>query len=157
MSRPRGVRRAPRAPLHPGIKQAIVEDHRTYTMHAWLCGFTHLQVYSNLLHADAVPLTYASRFQKVADLIGYTGPIFLEAANDWGAIAVTPLCVGVAEAAKMVSVGKSAIRRWIASGALPIIKFPSEKHRDESNRRVLIAVSDLEAFVEQHRIEGSIR
>ena len=68
---------------------------------------------------------------------------------------MTPLCVDVAAAAVALGVGTSAVRRWIESGALPIIKFPSEKHEGEKSRRVLIAVSDLEAFVVKHRTESA--
>jgi excisionase family DNA binding protein len=64
---------------------------------------------------------------------------------------VTPLCVPVEKAAEALGVGTSAVRRWIESGELPIVKFPSEKYEGEKSRRVLIAVTDLEAFVAKHR------
>lgn len=61
------------------------------------------------------------------------------------------LCVDAAEAAVALGVGKSAVRRWIDSGELVTVKFPSEKYEGEKSRRVLIAVADLEAFVAKHR------
>ena len=66
------------------------------------------------------------------------------------ALGVT-LCVDVEAAALALGVGKSAIRRWIESGDLPCVKFPSERHAGETSRRVLLAVADLEKFVERHR------
>ena len=65
---------------------------------------------------------------------------------------MTPLCVDVPDAAEMLGVGTSAVRRWIDAGELPIVKFPSEKHDGEKSRRVLISVVDLEAFVIKHRV-----
>jgi hypothetical protein len=62
-----------------------------------------------------------------------------------------PLCVDVPAAAVALGVGTSSLRRWIESGELPVVKFPSEKHDGEKSRRVLIAVADLEAFVAKHR------
>jgi excisionase family DNA binding protein len=63
------------------------------------------------------------------------------------------LCVDVAGAARLLGVGKSSVRRWIESGALPIIKFPSEKFDGETSRRILIAVCDLELFIAKHRTD----
>ena len=51
----------------------------------------------------------------------------------------------------MLGVGKSAVRRWIATGMLTTVKLPSVTYDGEKSRRVLIAVSDLEKFVERHR------
>jgi hypothetical protein len=64
---------------------------------------------------------------------------------------IAPLCVDVERGAEMLGVGTSSVRRWIEAGALPVVKFPSEKHEGEKSRRVLIAVADLEAFVAKHR------
>ncbi|HXG90324.1 MAG TPA: hypothetical protein VNJ02_18515 [Vicinamibacterales bacterium] len=64
---------------------------------------------------------------------------------------MTPLCVDVRAAAKAIGVSTWVVRHYIASGLLPTVKFPSTKHRDETSRRVLIAVTDLEAFVKRHR------
>ena len=36
-------------------------------------------------------------------------------------------------------------------GLIPTVKLPSTKHPGEDNRRVLVAVSDLEKFVAAHR------
>jgi hypothetical protein len=68
-----------------------------------------------------------------------------------------PLCLDVPAAALALGVGVSAVRRWIESGELPIIKFPSEKHDGEKSRRVLINVADLEAFVAKHRVSEPLR
>jgi len=70
---------------------------------------------------------------------------------------IAPLCVDVERAALALGVGTSSVRRWIESGELPIIKFPSEKHAGERSRRVLIAVSDLENFVLKHRTTSEAR
>jgi hypothetical protein len=42
---------------------------------------------------------------------------------------------------------------------LPIVKFPSAsaRHQGEPSRRVLIAVRDLETFVEQHRVVHGVQ
>jgi hypothetical protein len=68
-----------------------------------------------------------------------------------------PLCVDVPAAALALGVGVSAIRRWIESGELPMVKFPSEKHDGEKSRRVLIAVDDLRTFVNAHRVTEPAR
>jgi hypothetical protein len=65
---------------------------------------------------------------------------------------MTPLCVDVPAAALALGVGTSSVRRWIETGELPVVKFPSEKHDGEKSRRVLIAVADLETFVAKHRV-----
>jgi hypothetical protein len=69
---------------------------------------------------------------------------------------VTPLCVDVKGAAALIGVSSSVVRGYIEMGLLPIIKFPSAsaKHQGEQSRRVLIAVSDLENFIEQHRVQA---
>jgi hypothetical protein len=48
-------------------------------------------------------------------------------------------------------VSEWVVRHYIASGLLATVKLPSTKHPGESNRRVLIAVRDLEAFIAAHR------
>lgn len=62
-----------------------------------------------------------------------------------------PLVVDVKEAAKTLGVSVWVMRHYIASGLIPTIQFPSTKRPGESTRRVLIAVADLNKFVEQHR------
>lgn len=64
---------------------------------------------------------------------------------------MSALCVSVKEAAKAIGVSPWVVRHYIASGLLATVKLPSTKHPGESNRRVLIAVRDLEAFIAQHR------
>jgi len=64
---------------------------------------------------------------------------------------MTPLCLSVAEAAKSLGVSVWVLRRWIDDGLLPTVKFPSANDASQPNRRVLIAVRDLEAFVNAHR------
>jgi len=60
---------------------------------------------------------------------------------------VTPLCVGVKEAAAMLNVSAWTIRQWIASGELPTVKLPSVKYEGEQGKRILIHVDDLRNFV----------
>lgn len=62
-----------------------------------------------------------------------------------------PLCVSVAEAAKALGISQWMVRHLITRGLLPKVTLPSTTHPDEDNRRILIAVSDLEAFVLKHR------
>jgi predicted site-specific integrase-resolvase len=64
---------------------------------------------------------------------------------------MTPLCVDVNAAAAALGVSKWVIRRYVADGLLPTVKLPSVKHPGETSRRVLIAVADLEQFVQRHR------
>jgi predicted site-specific integrase-resolvase len=64
---------------------------------------------------------------------------------------MTPLCVNVKTAAETIGVSTWVVRRYIASGLLPRVMFPSVKRPGEDSRRVLVAVADLEAFVQQHR------
>lgn len=64
---------------------------------------------------------------------------------------MTRLTVDLKTAAEIIGVSVWVLRRYIAEGRIPVVKFPSTKHDRESSRRVLIAVSDLEAFVSAHR------
>ena len=66
-------------------------------------------------------------------------------------MSATPLCVDVRTAAASLGVSTWVLRRWIVEGLLPTVKFPSTRYNAEPSRRVLIAVSDLEAFVKKHR------
>ena len=66
---------------------------------------------------------------------------------------MTPLCYSVKQAAEAVGVSAWTLRKWIADGLLTTVKLPS-RNEGEPNRRVLIAVADLEQFVEQHRAGG---
>jgi hypothetical protein len=67
---------------------------------------------------------------------------------------INPLCVDVERGAEMLGLSASVLRGLIDQGLIPIIKFPSAsaKHQGEKSRRVLLAVSDLEKFVEAHRV-----
>ncbi len=69
---------------------------------------------------------------------------------------MTPLCLDVKSAAAAVGLSVWVLRRYIDEGFLPTVKFPSVKYPGERSRRVLIAVTDLEAFVAKHR-EGAVR
>jgi hypothetical protein len=64
---------------------------------------------------------------------------------------VTPLCVSVAEAAKMLGISQWMVRHLIARGVLARITLPSTNHPGEDNRRILISLEDLQAFVKGHR------
>jgi predicted site-specific integrase-resolvase len=63
---------------------------------------------------------------------------------------VTPLVLDVKTAAATLGVSVWMLRRYIDDGLLPTVKFPG-RYDGEKTRRVLIAVSDLEAFVARHR------
>ena len=65
---------------------------------------------------------------------------------------MNPIAVSIERAAEMIDSSSSMVRSYIDQGLLPVIKLPSAKHPNEKSRRVLIAVSDLEKFVEQHRV-----
>jgi hypothetical protein len=60
---------------------------------------------------------------------------------------VTPLVLDIKQAAAALSVSEWTLRRYIEDGLLPTVQMPSAKHPGERSRRVLIAVTDLEAFV----------
>lgn len=64
---------------------------------------------------------------------------------------MTPLCLGVKDAAAAVGVCEKTIRQWVDDGALPTVKFPSVKYPGERGKRILILVDDLRAFAEKHR------
>jgi hypothetical protein len=55
------------------------------------------------------------------------------------------------EAADALRVSVWVLDRYIADRLLPTVKFPSSKRLGAANRRVLVAVVDLEAFVQKHR------
>lgn len=67
---------------------------------------------------------------------------------------MTPLSVSVKVGAAMIGLSPSVLRAYIDQGLIPVVKFPSTsaKHQGEQSRRVLIAVADLEKFVEQYRV-----
>lgn len=64
---------------------------------------------------------------------------------------MTPLVVDVKTAAEAIGVSPWVVRHYIASGLLPTVKFPSTKRPGEMARRTLVAIADLEMFVNQHR------
>ena len=66
-----------------------------------------------------------------------------------------PIAVGVEQAAAMIGVSPVEVRRYIDAGLLPVVKLPSMKRHNEPSRRVLIAVDDLRAFVNEHRVAGA--
>ena len=59
------------------------------------------------------------------------------------------LCVDVRRAAEMLSVSEWTVRAWLANGVLPVVKLPGVQPGTVS-RRVLIRVSDLERFRDNH-------
>jgi hypothetical protein len=67
---------------------------------------------------------------------------------------MTPLVLTRKQAATALTISEWQLDQLIASGAIPTIRFPSSAHRGEKNRRVLIAVRDLEAFIDAHREVG---
>lgn len=68
---------------------------------------------------------------------------------------MTAICLDIKEAAASIGLSTSVLRGLIDQGLIPVIKFPSAsaKHQGQRSRRVLIAVADLERFVEVHRVE----
>jgi hypothetical protein len=64
---------------------------------------------------------------------------------------VNPLTLSRKESAEVLGVSVWVLDRYIADGLLPIVILPSTKYSGERNRRVLIAVGDLEAFIAKHR------
>jgi hypothetical protein len=68
------------------------------------------------------------------------------------AVASAPvLAVDVPRAAEMIGANEGDVRRWITDGILPVVRYPSTRRPGEPSRRILIAVSDLQAFIERHR------
>lgn len=67
-----------------------------------------------------------------------------------------PLCLDIEGAAASIGMSPTVLRSYIDAGLLPVIKFPG-KHQGERSRRVLVAVDDLRAFVEQHRVTEPTR
>jgi predicted site-specific integrase-resolvase len=70
---------------------------------------------------------------------------------------MTPICLTVQEAAEAIGMSPSVLRSYIDAGLLPVIKFPSTKHQNETSRRVLVSVEDLRAFVERCRVTEPTR
>jgi excisionase family DNA binding protein len=64
---------------------------------------------------------------------------------------VTPIAVSVEQAAALLNVSVTTVRSYVEQGLLATVRLPSARHDGERSRRVLIAVSDLEIFVQQHR------
>lgn len=64
---------------------------------------------------------------------------------------MTPISVGIKDAAAAMGVCTKTIRQWIDDGQLPTVKFPSVKYPGEHGKRILILVEDLRAFAAKHR------
>ena len=64
---------------------------------------------------------------------------------------MTPLCVDRRAAAAALGISTWVLDRYIADGSLPAVKLPSTKDSRAMSRRVLIAMTDLEAFVARCR------
>ena len=69
---------------------------------------------------------------------------------------MSALVVGVKEGAEMLSISRWSYRQLIAAGLLPTIDLPSSKYPGERGRRVLVAVSDIEAFIAAHRSDATV-
>lgn len=65
---------------------------------------------------------------------------------------MTPVCVGIKDAAAALGVSTKTIRDWIDAGVLPTVRLPSVKFPNERGKRILILVDDLRAFAERHRV-----
>jgi hypothetical protein len=66
-------------------------------------------------------------------------------------IRLAAFVVGVEDAARLLGCDPSQVRRWVADGCLPSVRYPSVRVPGASSRRILIAVADVERFVEAHR------
>jgi predicted site-specific integrase-resolvase len=64
---------------------------------------------------------------------------------------MTPLCLGIKDAAAAMGVCTKTVRQWIDDGVLPTVKLPSVKYPGEQGKRILILVDDLKTFAEKHR------
>lgn len=68
---------------------------------------------------------------------------------------MTPLVVSRAEAAEAIGISLWSLDQFILDGRIPVVRLPSTRHAGEQSRRVLIAVADLEKFIERRREEVS--
>ena len=72
--------------------------------------------------------------------------------NETVTITAAPtLVVDIPTAAEIIGASESDVRRWIADGLLPCVRYPSSRRPGEPSRRILVAVADLAAFVARHR------
>ena len=62
-----------------------------------------------------------------------------------------PLVMDVKRAAAYIGVSMWVLRRYINLALLPTVQYPSAKVPGHRSRRTLLAVADLEAFVNRHR------
>lgn len=69
---------------------------------------------------------------------------------------MTPLVYSLQEAAAALGVSEWSVRRFVADGLLPAVRYPSTRDTGRGNRRVLISVDALRAFRDQHQ-EGGTR
>jgi hypothetical protein len=71
-------------------------------------------------------------------------------------LAAPTLCVDLRQAAAILgNISIDAVRSFIANGDLATIKLPAVRGGESRRCRVLIAVSDIEAFVAKHREEAT--
>ena len=63
---------------------------------------------------------------------------------------MNPLVVSRKEAAEALGISVWVLDRMIADRLIPVVRFPSTRD-GETNRRILVAVSDLEALVAKRR------
>jgi len=64
---------------------------------------------------------------------------------------MTRIAVDVKTAAEMIGVSEDTMRGYVERGLVPIVRLPSARNEGEKSRRVLISVSDLEAFIAANR------
>ena len=70
-------------------------------------------------------------------------------------VAVAPETVRVVDvkgAAALLCVSEWVLRRYIDDGLLATFKLPSAKNAGERNRRVLILVSEIDAFIARQQV-----
>jgi excisionase family DNA binding protein len=58
-----------------------------------------------------------------------------------------PAVLTVEQSAEYIGVSEWSVRRYVADGLIPTVRYPSAKHPGEQSRRVLIRREDLDAFV----------
>ena len=60
-----------------------------------------------------------------------------------------PKCLTIAQAAKVYNISSSTLYKWSARREIPLLKLGSKK--------VLIPVSEFEAWLRSHRVDGKVK
>jgi excisionase family DNA binding protein len=59
--------------------------------------------------------------------------------------------VGINKAAEYLGISRWTLRRWIASGKIPFIRFPAGDGPHNDMRGAKIDLDDLDAFIERNK------